>query len=307
MGIGVVAQSVTTSIFGTTAGTSLNWALLALTKGAMHGAAQGFIQGISGGNAGQSFITAMATSIAGDAFGAIGGKANSIVGQSLFGALAGGVTSRLQGGNFWEGAAIGLTVGLLNHAGKKLSEAIDGMLKSKPKVNYKKYFSSLLKQSLTAGASDLVAFSITRQYRHLFGPDAIAVSGNGAAGVGAGFKLEKGALFVVKGYDAGQIYGYDDIGFGAFTASASVGISITKLYYSGNVNFYHTAFMGNRSEFNLGVDVGPSIGITGIYAPSTNNNFVIGFGMSFGFGGSLTIIDFNLNGGITSRSTPWKK
>jgi hypothetical protein len=30
----------------------------------------------------------------------------------------------LQGGNFWEGAAIGLTVGLLNHAGKKLFDAI---------------------------------------------------------------------------------------------------------------------------------------------------------------------------------------
>lgn len=31
----------------------------------------------------------------------------------------------MQGGNFWEGAAIGLTIGLLNHAGKPLSKAID--------------------------------------------------------------------------------------------------------------------------------------------------------------------------------------
>ena len=58
----------------------------------------------------------------------IGGKADSIVGQSLFGSVAGGVTSQLQGGNFWEGAAIGLAVGLLNHAGKKLYSAIDRLL-----------------------------------------------------------------------------------------------------------------------------------------------------------------------------------
>ena len=62
----------------------------------MHGAAQGFIQGMSGGNAGHSFITAMATSIAGDAFGAIGGKADTIVGHSLFGAVMGGAVSNMQ-------------------------------------------------------------------------------------------------------------------------------------------------------------------------------------------------------------------
>ncbi len=127
-GIGQIAQSATTAIFGTFKSATLNWLALAVTKGLMHGVAQGFIQGVSGGNAGQSFLTAMATSIAGDAFGAIGGYADTVVGHSLFGTVAGGVTSRLQGGNFWEGAAIGLTVGLLNHAGSKLYPAIDRLL-----------------------------------------------------------------------------------------------------------------------------------------------------------------------------------
>jgi hypothetical protein len=75
----------------------------------------------------------MATSIAGDTFGSIGGKvgdlAHSVVGHSLFGSAVGGLTNHLQGGNFWEGAAIGLTVGLLNHAGKKLYPAIDRMIR----------------------------------------------------------------------------------------------------------------------------------------------------------------------------------
>jgi len=45
-----------------------------------------------------------------------GSLGDNALGQVLFGTVTGGVTSRLQGGNFWEGAAIGLTVGLLNHA-----------------------------------------------------------------------------------------------------------------------------------------------------------------------------------------------
>jgi hypothetical protein len=53
-----------------------------------------------------------------------GSFGKSIVGTTLFGTVAGGVTSHLQGGNFWEGAAIGLTVSLLNHAGEKLNQAI---------------------------------------------------------------------------------------------------------------------------------------------------------------------------------------
>lgn len=40
----------------------------------------------------------------------------------MFGAVAGGITSRLQGGNFWEGAAIGLVVSGLNHAMHKIGD-----------------------------------------------------------------------------------------------------------------------------------------------------------------------------------------
>jgi RHS repeat-associated protein len=141
-GIGAVAQSATTAIFGTTAGTTLNWTLVAITKGVMHGAAQGIIQGVSGGNAGQSFLTAMATSVAGSIFQIDGNGVaeglgwadsvrGSIGGEALFGSFTGGVTSRLQGGNFWEGAAIGLTVSLLNCAGNKLYPAIDRMMQGK--------------------------------------------------------------------------------------------------------------------------------------------------------------------------------
>jgi RHS repeat-associated protein len=146
-GIGQIAQSATTAIFGTVKGTIQNGILLALTKGVMHGLAQGFIQGVSGGNAGQSFITAMATSVVGDAFGLLGTDvSDSIVGKALFGSVVGGVTSDLQGGNFWEGATIGLTVSLLNCAGNKLYPAIDRMLQSKQIKTFENKILDLLKK-----------------------------------------------------------------------------------------------------------------------------------------------------------------
>jgi hypothetical protein len=58
----------------------------------------------------------------------IPGLGTSGAGQILFGTVTGGVTSRLQGGNFWEGAAIGLIVSGLNHAMHQIS---------KPKVTLK--------------------------------------------------------------------------------------------------------------------------------------------------------------------------
>ena len=102
--------------------------ILAIPGALMHGISQGIIQGVSGGNAEQSFVSAAISSIAGSGFSMTGSFGKSIVGQSLFASVAGGLTSHFQGGNFWEGAAIGLTVGLLNHAGKKLGEAIDNKM-----------------------------------------------------------------------------------------------------------------------------------------------------------------------------------
>jgi hypothetical protein len=81
----------------------------------MHGVAQGVIQGVSGGDFGQSFLTAAISSVAAGGYGMLGGATQTGVGQVLFGTIAGGVTSDLQGGNFWQGAVIGFTVSALNH------------------------------------------------------------------------------------------------------------------------------------------------------------------------------------------------
>lgn len=46
----------------------------------------------------------------------------------LFGSGSGGLTAELTGGNFWQGATIGLTVSALNHVAHRLSEPKNGVL-----------------------------------------------------------------------------------------------------------------------------------------------------------------------------------
>ena len=51
---------------------------------------------------------------------ATGDSANKAVGQVLFGTFAGGITAELSGGNFWQGAATGMVVSLLNHVAHEI-------------------------------------------------------------------------------------------------------------------------------------------------------------------------------------------
>ena len=97
--------------------------MLAIPQAVMHGVAQGFIQGISGGSFEQSFLTAAISSVVAGGYGmAVGDSAKKAVGQVLFGTFAGGITAELSGGNFWQGAATGMVVSLLNHVGHEITE-----------------------------------------------------------------------------------------------------------------------------------------------------------------------------------------
>jgi RHS repeat-associated protein len=125
-GVGNVIKSLTNSILSS-AGNTLTVTqirlMLTLPQALMHGVAQGFIQGVSGGNLGQSFLTAAISSIAAGGYGMAAGEfAESGAGQILFGTFAGGATASLVGGNFWEGAVTGLTVSGLNHAAHQIVE-----------------------------------------------------------------------------------------------------------------------------------------------------------------------------------------
>ena len=71
-----------------------------------------------------SYLTGFASSLAGSSFMMYGGQfANSTVGLYGFSGMAGGLASTVTGGNFWQGAALGLMNAGLNHAKSNIDAA----------------------------------------------------------------------------------------------------------------------------------------------------------------------------------------
>jgi len=123
---GVVAYGVgdliatTFPVVSSGTGTAIQEIGVAMYQAGAHGITQGMIAGISGGNFSTAFFSGALGSIGAGLF-SIGmksvnlGKSSKAIGTLLFGTASGGVGAKLTGGNFWEGASIGLAVGLLNH------------------------------------------------------------------------------------------------------------------------------------------------------------------------------------------------
>jgi len=81
-----------------------------------HGFASGMISELSGGDFMQGFASGGLGSFASSAFMMYGGNfSHSIAGNYAFSGLAGGVGAAATGGNFWQGAGIGLMTAGLNH------------------------------------------------------------------------------------------------------------------------------------------------------------------------------------------------
>jgi len=97
--------------------------LAVMSEGLMNAAAQGLISGICGGDVGQGFVSGMLSSVVSSVNMSIGlsGTAGDIS-TMLFGSVSGGLGATLTGGNFWQGAAIGLTVSALNHVAHKIEQ-----------------------------------------------------------------------------------------------------------------------------------------------------------------------------------------
>lgn len=245
--------------------------ILALPQALMHGIAQGIIQGISGGDAGQSFITAAISSLAGSGFGEIGGKVgkytNTVLGKSLFGAVAGGVTSYLQGGNFWEGAAIGLTVGLLNHAGEKLYPAIDRMFddddqqqqsKSMEEMLQKKLYSMKIGSSMKGSELDFLdknasygIKSITRVSQTKFSIKPTAIGSWKGIKDNAYLTIEPNKAITGKYFDKGvkTITGYKVTQY--ITPPMQIGNSKTNTYIINGNNAYYQKTPNTISSWDL--------------------------------------------------------
>jgi RHS repeat-associated protein len=240
-----------------------------------HGHLGGVMSGMSGGTYGQGFLSGAAGSLVATGAGSLFGDASKGV-QALGtiggGALAGGIGAEIAGGNFWDGARNGAISAGLNHG----------------------IHSGLFGEGLMMSA-------ITGRTRHLFGPDAIATTAslNGSAGVNVG--AETGGIEVLRGSETGW-YPINDVSSGVGLLDVSLSLEVTKLYYSGTVrNIYANTFYGNRWEGNFSFVAGGSVGLNVIYSRLPSNEFVVGYGISYGIGvGSM--FSGNINWGASGSN-----
>lgn len=202
-----------------------------------------------------------------------------MAGTTFSGAMSGGFGSVMAGGNFWDGVRQGLISGGLNHG-------------------------------VHAGwfGPNMAAAAITQKIRHLWGPDALQLSGSITSAFGIGTKMEKGEVFMLRGKDAITLNGIDGAAGVVGLPTLSAEISVTRLYYSGSVNSIEIdVFTGVYHQVNVGVDIGLSVGGSIAYSPLSNRYFTIGIGVGIGFGVSPVYgLDANYQYGTTGTNGPFK-
>ena len=94
-----------------------------LLRGVSHGVSNGIMTDIQGGSFGQGFASGGLSSLAGSAF-MLSPAGDNVFGTYAFSALSGGLSSELTGGNFWQGAGIGVMTAGLNHAQQGVEKLI---------------------------------------------------------------------------------------------------------------------------------------------------------------------------------------
>ena len=96
-----------------------------LIKAGFQAVAHGLYNGAMSALEGGKFLVGAITGAVGSAAGSLTASAqmNTATGL-LFGSMVSGMTAELTGSNFWQGAAIGFTVGLLNHASHEIRSLI---------------------------------------------------------------------------------------------------------------------------------------------------------------------------------------
>ena len=86
-----------------------------LLRASLHGVNNGLIYVINGKNFGTGFITGAMASFAGSGAQALGMNSLGVIASTTG---IGGITSSCMGGSFYDGAMIGLNIGMFNHKGK---------------------------------------------------------------------------------------------------------------------------------------------------------------------------------------------
>jgi len=194
-------------------------------------------------------------------------------GSVIGGALGGGVGSVLGGGDFIQGVGQGLITGGLNHA------AHSGFF-----------------------GDNLAASLITGKTRHLFGPDAVTLTGGYSMGAGFATDAEIGGVLALRGSDAGQIAPIFDAAVGA-GLDFSLSLKHSKFYYSGRASDFKLSFLGGvRYEANLSANFAVKFNRSASYGSINvggTNQFVLGLGRSIGVSAIPLPVQGSLTKGVT--------
>jgi RHS repeat-associated protein len=238
-----------------------------------HGLSGGLTSHLSGGKFAHGFFAGGVSS----GLSSIAGEVSDQWTVNLAaGAIGGGIGAEIAGGDFADGVRQGLITGGLNHV------VHSGML-----------------------GPNIAAASVTGRTRHLFGPDAIALTGTVDIALAASIDGEVGKLTILRGSDQGS-FPLSDFGIGV-GFGVSIGGEIVNLYSSAS-RVIKSHFYGIRAECNLGVAIaGIGVGVTGLYSKhSIGNGFTIGYGMNVSIGMPFPVlINGNINYGYSGET--WRE
>lgn len=152
---------------------------------------------------------------------------------------------------------------------------------------------------------------ITGNFRHLFGPDAVAITIGGEVATGVRGTFQKGILLIRSGKDIG-IYNLNDLGVGFGTITISGSITITEFYSSVKKikNIKKEQFYGGRINSDISITAydfsfGKGYSFSSIELSDTDKNnrgFVIGSSYSIGLDAMPFNIGLGLDTGASSES-----
>ena len=128
---------------------------------------------------------------------------------------------------------------------------------SATKIDPKKYFKKLLEVLKDVrDAPQLISASIatvTGQFRHIFGPDAIYYGATTTFGPIIVVNLQRGYITLLRGPNAFKSYAVHTRGVGLSTPSPDISGEFLKLFYSGSTNNISIdSFTGKAFELSIG-------------------------------------------------------
>lgn len=222
--VGAISGAVTFGI-GSAFTNVGNFYLKAVYSALAHGAFQGSMTAIQGGNFWNGFAAGSLASLAssawegGSSFKTVNGvteqtakhagisgalKMGKTAGTLVFGTIAGGAGAALTGGNFWQGAVTGLIVAAANHVAHQMGE------NSKPKIYREGFFREMQKEfNQTTPTFDSERVS-----------KVLNSLGLGTDAKMAIMSLAKGELTAISGYLKGMKVLSGILGGGAITLAA---------------------------------------------------------------------------------------